>query len=176
MFGIDAVVSEAFQKFFGDVTVMLEEVVNSFEKLVRKRLHFRSDVDVGVEGESAVFGFFVVGVEVDAGDLIALSDDGTYNHSFVLAFLVDENGHFIELSFVHIVLFSFLGTFWFVFIVAEVGGRLDVGEQSDFVLSCGFAEFNEDIVSLDGPSFFFEVSGVCGEIGEVAFFGFDFLF
>lgn len=107
---------------------------------------------VGGEDVESMGLCLVVAVgEVDVGDFEALSHDGVDAHGLVTAGLGDTDGHLVHLAFeVFLLLLLFL--LLLSLLLVELGGSLDVGEESDLVSTNSFGQLNEGIVAADGPS------------------------
>lgn len=178
LLGIDAVVSKTFQKLIGNLAFLLKEVVDSFEELVRKRLHLGASVGVGSENvESVLLGVLVSWGKVQSADFKALGDDGMDSHRLFGALFGNADGDLVHLSLVVLFsLFLLVLLLLSLFVLSEVGGGLDAGEQPDCVISDGFAEFDQDVLLRYDPTLFLEVLDVIGEICEVGFLSLDFLF
>ena len=131
---------------------------------------------IGVEDVKSMGFCLVVAVgEVNVGDFEALSHDGVDAHGLITTGLGDTDGHLVHLS-LEVFLLLLLLLLLLSLLLVELGGSLDVGEESNLVSTNSSGQLNESIVSTDGPSAFAELLLIGGEIIKVFCFGLDLFF
>ena len=85
-----------------------------------------------------LLGRLIVFSKNDIGDFIALSNNRVDDHSFLCTCFCDADGHLIHISAIGVLSFGLLFILLVFFVLVEVGGGFDIGEQTNGVFSSSF--------------------------------------